>query len=177
VLRKPEALCSGCPLYGPGEMSMGYVPDELRDVPIAILAQAPGEHEEKGQKVVAWEQGFRGRRTPVTEPHPPAPLLGATGWDVWQTYAPLAGLSREQVSCMNVLKCRQIINGRRVNDLPQGRVLEQAVQHCTSRHLKIPSSTRLIIAMGALAAKYLGCPGSISSWRGYTWPIPKEVAA
>jgi uracil-DNA glycosylase len=161
-------------MYGDGR---GWVPDEIiSGARCAVVAQAPGADEERGQKIVGWEPGPRGRSVPVYQPVAPAPLLGKTGWDCESTYFPLAGLRRGEVSLLNVLKCRLSINGRKVNDLPQGRVLEQAVQHCTAAHFKLPH-VDLVIAMGALAARYLGCPGSISSWRGYTWRIPEEVAA
>ena len=86
-------------------------------------------------------------------------------------YFPHAGLERETVSLANVLKCRQIVAGKRTNDLPTGKVLTQAVAHCTTAHLRIPHGTKLIVAMGGLAAKVTGCPGGGSAWRGVTYPF------
>ena len=85
-----------------------------------------------------------------------------------QTYLPIAGLTRgKDVSLANVLKCRLVKNGRRTNDLPTGKVLDEAVMHCVGAHLRIPVGTRLVVAMGALAWKALGGLGSISDWRGF----------
>ena len=161
LLAKPPS-CVGCPL---AQDMRGYVPDELVDgAEVTIVAQNPGNSEESGQKVVGYEGGRA-----VVEPHPHAPLIGATGYLMEKDYFPLAGLERGKVSLANVLRCRWIHNGRRTNNLPTGKVLEQAMAHC-SVHDNIPSSTRLIIAMGALSWKKFGGPGTVSSWRGFLKP-------
>lgn len=171
MLPKPHE-CRECPLWGDGE---GFVPDEIVDAPVLILAQNPGADEEAGMKVTGHEYAGR-RRVPVKEPYPrgPAPLIGETGYQMEQDYFPVAGLERGSVSLANVLKCRQLVTDarglkKRTNDLPTGKILAQAVAHCTMAHLRVPESTTLIVAMGALSAKFLGCPGSVSAWRGFTW--------
>ena len=160
MLPKPVE-CTGCPLYGDGR---GFVPDEL--VPgaeVLVLGQNPGADEEKGERVV----GYAGGRA-VYEPDRPRPLIGKTGYELSQTYLPIAGLTRgKDVSFANVLKCRAVKNGRRGNDLPTGDTLEAAVTHCMRAHLRIPVGTRLVVAMGALAWKALGGVGTISDWRGH----------
>ena len=160
MLAKPDT-CTGCPLWGDGR---GFVPDEyIPGAEVLVLAQNPGGDEERGERVVSYAGG-----KPVYESHPSAPLIGKTGYELSQTYLPIAGLQRGvNVSLANVLKCRLIKNGRRTNDLPTGAVLDQAVVHCTGAHLRIPVGTRLVVAMGALAWKTLGGLGSISDWRGH----------
>ena len=155
-------------LWGDGQ---GFVPDELVDTArVLILAQAPGADEEAGQRVAGHEYAGR-RRVPVKELNPqgPAPLIGETGFQMVQDFFPLAGLERGKVSLANVLKCRQIVAGKRTNDLPTGKTLGLAVAHCTAAHLSIPSRTQLIVAMGALAAEWTGCPGSVHLWRGFCY--------
>ena len=172
MLPKPDS-CKGCPLYGDGK---GFVPDELVDgAEVLVLAQNPGANEESGERITFYDYAGR-RRVPVSVAVTPAPLLGATGYEMERNYFPQAGLRRgENVSLANVLKCRLIVNGKRTNDLPKGKVLAAAVQHCTSNHLKIPPSTKLVVAMGALSAQYTGCPGSVHDWRGFTYDVKEGV--
>lgn len=169
MLPKPAA-CQGCRLYGDGT---GFVPDCLvPDAAVLILAQNPGTDEEQGERVVGVVYSGRGR-VPVKEPNlgGPAPLIGMTGYDMEREFFPLAGLTREGTSLANVLKCRQVVAGRRTNDLPKGRILRDAAAHCTAAYLHIPATTRLVVAMGALAASWTGCPGSVSAWRGFAYPL------
>ena len=149
---------------------MGFVPDELVEgTEVMVVAQAPGEYEERGERVVGFEWAGR-RRVPLTEPAGPAPLIGPTGWEMAQTYFPLAQLERgRNVSLANVLKCRHIKGGTRTNDLPTGTTRSMAVEHCTTHHFHRPSSVEVVVAMGALAAQWLGCPGKVSEWRGCVW--------
>ena len=166
MLSKPSS-CQGCPLYGDGK---GYVPDEL--VPgarVLVLAQNPGGSEEGGERITGYEYAGR-RRVPVIEPGEPRPLIGATGYEMERHYLPLAGLVRgENVSFANVIKCRQIVGGKRVNDLPKGKVLAAAISHCTRAHLRVPEGVELVVAMGAVSTQYMGCPGTVSAWRGFTF--------
>jgi DNA polymerase I-like protein with 3'-5' exonuclease and polymerase domains/uracil-DNA glycosylase len=160
MLPKPPA-CQGCPLYGDG---WGFVPDHhVPGASVLIVAQNPGADEESGQ--------FRVGDTSV--PYTPAPLIGKTGSDLFQHFAPLAKLTRETVSLGNILKCRwQGHCEARCNHLPSGKMLEQAVTHCRQAHFRVPPSTRLIVAMGALAWDTLtgGRVGPISRWRGFLAP-------
>lgn len=151
VYDKP-AGCLGCPLYGNGK---GFVPDEIRDdADTFILMQNPG----------------------ATEEALGIPACGKTGQLLNKVYLPLAGLQRSTVSVGNVLKCRY----NHTNNLPEGPILDTAVQHCTQHHLRIPDKATLVILQGALAYKYAtlnqkayngsGKPATITSWRGYFLP-------
>ena len=161
LLPKPDA-CKGCPLYGDG---LGFVPDELVEgAQVMVVGQNPGEDEERGRKLL--------QINPYTyEPHPQAPFIGKTGYHLCNDYLPRAGLERgKNVSLGNVLRCRLKVGGKRVNDVPSGDTLQHAIAHCTRAHLRIPESTRLIVAQGAHAWAALGGPKSIREWRGYLSP-------
>lgn len=164
MLSKPSA-CRSCGLYGDGK---GWVPDRLvKGCRVALVAQNPGADEEKGQRII----GYAGPRQPVYEACEPQPLVGQTGWDVEHTFLPRTGLTRDQVSMMNVLKCRLLVNGRRTNDLPSGKTLDEAVNHCMTNHFVLPSHVRLVVAMGALAVRALsGKAYPVSEWRGFILP-------
>jgi DNA polymerase len=143
-VKKPSS-CEGCPLYQSGE---GFVPDEVVEgAEVFVLAQNPGSDEEKQGK----------------------PMVGKTGQAMEAKYFPVAGLRRgENVSIGNTIRCRW----KDSNNLPVGRMLANAVEHCTRAHLKIPASTKLVVAQGALAAKLVsGDPNlSIEKWRGFLIP-------
>jgi len=107
---------------------------------VFIMGQNPGEQEEK--------EGI--------------PFVGATGQMMDRTYLPLAGLSREEVSVGNVLRCRVNRGGRRSNDMPVGETYDSAVKHCTTAHFTVPPHVKLIVAQGAHAWRLLtGGQGSI----------------
>ena len=115
---------------------------------VFVLAQNPGVDEES-----------QGR-----------PLVGKTGQMFEARFLPLAKLERGvNVSLGNVLKCRWQVGSKRINNLPPAAILKPAVEHCTREHLIIPRGTELVIGMGKLANDYLGCPGSVSTWRGFTY--------
>ena len=177
MLPKPEG-CLGCPLYQDGK---GFVPDRIpAGAEVLILAQNPGEGEEEGQRVVEYVGPKRHR----TEPCEPQPMIGPTGYMMDKTFIPLAGLDREKVGVANVLRCRLIKDGKRTNNMPTGATYREATAHCTSAHLRIPPSVRLIIAQGAHAWRLLGGPfpkktatnykddeaGGMSGWRGHLMP-------
>lgn len=175
LLAKP-ATCTGCPLYGDG---LGFVPDELReDAEVAVVAQNPGEHEETGQRITDYGPRWGRRQTYLTDNYRPAPLIGPTGFLLEREYLPILGLQRDGVSLCNVLKCRVQLpridkaTGRaeRTNDMPAGKTLEAAVQHCTAAHLRIPAATRLVVAMGAHAWRFFGGPQPLTDWRGFLKP-------
>lgn len=134
-------------MYGDGR---GWVPDEMIGADVTILMQNPGADEERmGQ-----------------------PAVGRSGQYLNERCLPQAGLERGvNVNVANVLKCRWINGGQRTNNLPPAAILKPAIQHCTRTHLRIPPETKLVIGLGALANSYLGCPGSISSWRGFTYEV------
>lgn len=171
MLTKPDT-CKPCPLYRDGR---GFVPDRaVQGAALLVLAQNPGDSEEQGLEVT----GYQGK-SPLTKPCDPQPLVGPAGYTMTKRFLPLTGLLREEVSLCNVLRCRlqdpQAVTPSnpqgRVNTMPTGKVLEEAVRHC-SQYLHIPESTRLIIAQGAHAWGFLGGPGKVSAWRGHLSPMP-----
>ena len=171
-LLKP-VQCTGCPFE---KTSKFFVPDEYRPGASVLLTfQNPGQDEELGRKYL-WRDsvGF-----PMYEPHPPAPLLGPTGYLLESKYLPLAGLAREDVSLANVIRCRP--NGK--NDLPLVTHLtyRQAVAHCQHHYFRPPESTTLIVAAGDYALHAMTgedgteSPGhkisrSVEGWRGWLLP-------
>src|SRR2546428_7763535 len=88
VLAKPPA-CQGCPFYGDGQ---GFVPGELRGSPVLVYGQNPGAEEEAQGK----------------------PFVGATGATMERNYFKVSGLSREDVSLDNAIRCRY----KNANELP-----------------------------------------------------------
>lgn len=140
-MQDKSSTCLGCPLYADGK---GFVPDAIvENSRVAILAQNPGADEER-----------QGR-----------PMVGATGQLQDERFLPLAGLERKDVSVLNVLKCRYIIGGKKVNDLPPEDILEQAVEHCTRAHLRIPEHITNVILQGALALKWATGRGDMAMWK------------
>lgn len=105
------------------------------------------------------------------------PAQGQAGKDMDHSFIPLAGLARGgSVTVGNVLRC-QWANG---NGLTGGDAQREAVHHCTSNYLRIPPSTKLIIAQGKLAFEYAhggnlrgehGKPAALSDWRGFIIPL------
>ena len=175
LLSKPET-CVGCPLYQTGD---GWVPDRLVEgSTVAIVLQNPGQDEERGMRVTSYIGG-----KPVYEPCPQQPAVGATGYALEQTWLPKAGLQRDDVSYLNILKCRWTVNGRRTNHLPKDKSYYQAVRHCLDAHFRVPTSVTTLVACGDHAFKALGGaglkspdgkPATISSYRGYTLPEKYE---
>ena len=173
LLPKPPA-CAGCPLWGSGE---GYVPDRI--VPnstVAIVLQNPGQDEERGMRVMSYIGG-----KPFYEASPQQPAIGATGYSLEHTWLPKAGLKRDEVSYLNILKCRWQVGGKRVNSLPKDKSYYQAVRHCMAAHFKVPDSVTTLVACGDHAFKALGGgslkqpdgkPATIGSYRGYLLPEP-----
>lgn len=148
MIAKPSS-CEGCPLYQSG--TGGFVPDEIVEgAPVFVLGQNPGEDEE----------------------HEGRPFVGKTGQAMMADFFPAGGLIRgENVSIGNLIKCRLYIKGKGTNNLPTGATLAGAVAHCTSKHLAIPASTRLVVAQGAHAWRYAsGTSFNISDWRGFLAP-------
>lgn len=153
MLPKPES-CRVCPFYSDG---LGFVPDEL--IPGAttmVLGQNPGS----------------------TEEHQGRPFVGSTGQTQTEHFFPLARLERgKNVHIANLLKCRWTEHGKKTDKLPTGAILEQAIEHCTTTHLRIPEGTQVIIAEGAPAASWCaGRPIKIYQWRGHVLhPVRKEL--
>lgn len=128
------------------------MPDRLVEgAAVLVLAQAPGEDEERGMRVT----GYAGRDAIYT-PCDPQPLIGRTGYWWARSLLPRTGLTREQVAVANVLRCRwarQDAKGqwKKTNELPPATVLKEASEHCMETYFRIPSGTRLVVACGALA--------------------------
>src|SRR3990167_2910113 len=151
LLHKPES-CRGCSLYQDG---LGWVPDKLIEgSTVALICQNPGADEEAGRRVTSYIQG-----KPVYESCAHQPLTGATGFAVAGTWLPKAGLHADDVSYMNILKCRWTLHGKRTNKLPVGKVYHEAVQHCIAAHFRIPDSVTTLVACGDHAFKALGGAG------------------
>ena len=145
-MRKP-VTCHGCPFF---EVSRDIVPDEIREgAEVFIIGQNPGAEEEAQGK----------------------PFVGKTGAMMEAIYLRKANLSREQVSLGNIIRCRY----GRSNELPPytEKKVKEAIAHCTSAHLKIPPSTRVIVSQGDYAA--IGLTGEpVGEWRGYLRPLGGE---
>src|SRR3990172_6954165 len=134
--------CKACPLYEDGNKP--FVPDEIIDTASTfILGQNPGK-----------EEAQQGR-----------PFCGPTGELMVDHFMPLARLTRgENVSIGNVLKCRW----QNTDKLPPDDILYPAIEHCTSNHLRIPSTVTKVIAEGAIAASWCaGKPTKVYRWRGH----------
>jgi uracil-DNA glycosylase len=158
----------------------GYVPDLLRDVDTALVAQNPGNDEERGSQIVEYINIGKSRR-PLYQTVTPQPLIGATGFSVNDTWLPKAGLKRSDVSLMNIIKCRyrDPVTKKKINKLPPAAILNKAVAHCMEAHFVIPDQTTTLVAMGDLAFDALGGKSlrkpdgkaaSITDYRGYLLP-------
>jgi DNA polymerase I-like protein with 3'-5' exonuclease and polymerase domains/uracil-DNA glycosylase len=165
----------------------GFVPDRLVEGSrLLVLNQSPGKEDEKGQRIT----GYDGK-IPLYETVTPQPLIGATGYQLANTYLPLAGETFEGVSTASLLKCRY----KHSNTLPPGDVLRDAVSHCTTHHLSVPSSVQLIVALGGPPFEFTQPElvkqhrktkkgvtkegerekgGPINSWRGFLGPETYE---
>ena len=140
-MKKP-AGCAGCAFYQDGQ---GFVPDELRDgAAVLIVGQNPGAEEVEQAR----------------------PFVGKTG-QMMEKYLRDAGLTREDVSVGNAIRCRW----RGTNELPKinERMVRDALNHCSRAHFLIPSGTRLIVAQGDYAAMQL-TGGTVGEWRGDVRP-------
>ena len=176
MLSKPEA-CRGCPFYGDG---LGWVPAEINPGSrVLMVAQNPGDMEERGEKVI----GYQGKLA-ITEPHPPAPLIGPTGFYQDREYLPIAGMTRQDASYDNAIRCRP----DHTNNLPPltNPQMREALRHCSDAYYEMPSDTELIVAQGEYAMYALTQQGmekghKISDWRGYILPHipyaePEQIA-
>lgn len=149
MMPKPES-CKGCPFYGDGQ---GFVPDQLNDQALVfVVGQNPGAEEESEGK----------------------PFIGKTGQLMDSQFLPVAGLSREQVSVGNAIRCR--VHGG--NELPpiDHVVTRDALVHCHTAHFRLPTKTKLIISQGEYALHALTQEGNVkfhrvSDWRGYVLPF------
>jgi uracil-DNA glycosylase family 4 len=97
------------------------------------------------------------------------PFVGAAGQALERQYMSQAGLTREDVSLGNALRCRW----QRSNELPEVRstLLKQAVAHCR-RHWRVPEGTKYLVSMGDYALLSTAGEPSSSEWRG--WLLPQR---
>lgn len=176
LLPKPDS-CRGCPGYQTG---VGFVPDEIREqAPVLLMAQNPGQSEERGQRITGWSRG-----APLMESCAPGPMLGPTGYQLNTRHLPQAGLTREDCSLGNVLRCRW----KNSNDMPPPTIAREMISHCQRVHGRIPEGTKLVVALGGPAAWALTGKCSLSEkehddtrsdesgntltqWRGYLAPL------
>lgn len=186
MITKPSS-CIGCPLYHHGEY---FTPDTI--VPgskVLFIAQNPGPDEELGHKLIKRHYHGFGQHSDEYEQVQPAPLLGATGQLFNNTYLPLSGLRRADVSLANAIRCRPGSSlGMASDELPKltskmklehsNADIVNALKHCRDAHLHVPSSVQLIVTMGRYAmfsltgiqneeSEYGKKQGVMESWRGY----------
>ena len=183
---KPSS-CEGCPFYTKGRY---YTPDMI--VPgskVMFLAQNPGEQEEAGKKLIGRYYTDYGKMHDEYETTIPQPLIGPTGRQFTERFLPLSGLTRDQVSIGNAIRCRPgKALGKEPNWLPPitGTMklesskadIVNALKHCQQAHFHPPASTELVVTMGRHAMfaltgiqhediEYKEKAGVMQSWRGY----------
>lgn len=140
LLAKPSG-CHGCPFYGDGR---GFVPDLIhQQSPVLVYGQNPGASEEA--------QG--------------EPFVGDTGAMMERKYLKLAGLTRDDISLGNAIRCRY----NHKNDLPplNQTIVRDALEHCKKAHFKVPEAARVIVSQGDYALYSLTGERSSTDWRGY----------
>ncbi len=148
MLSKPKT-CLGCKAYGDGK---GYVPDAIpSDAELVVLAYSATDDDARGRQVV----GYEGKHA-VYEACEPQPLLGKVGFEVRSKYVPLTRSSK--VGYASLLKC--------VTECTSDVLTE-----CTSRHLRIPSTVRVVVSVGGDAWAHLqGKSLPLHEWRGFIGP-------
>jgi len=136
------------------------------------LGSNPRGDDEQGNRA----DGFQNGRV-IYQPVTPQPFIDRSGRDLRERFIPLAGLDPDKLSYCNVIKCRGYEDydegkRRKTDKLPsKKKELHAIVDHCTHAHLRIPDSSRLLIAVGDLAWEHSTYDaGSITDWRGYFAP-------
>lgn len=173
-LLKPES-CRLCPFYANGQY---YVPDyHAPNATVMLIAQNPGPDEEEGKLLTAthWINGKPHKeQVDVT----PQPLIGATGHMLNTQFLPLSQLKRSEVSVGNAIRCRPgKALGLDTDQLPtvtskmsletSKTDIVKAIKHCADTHLVIPSTVKVVVAMGSYALFQLTGHNDSSNWRGY----------
>ena len=102
------------------------------------------------------------------------PFVGKTGQVMEKFFFPLSGLTRDDVSIGNAVRCRVGDS----NDLPElnGVDIRKALQHCHLAYFRPPEKLKVILAQGmfalhALTGKGIGPKHSLTHWRGYALPL------
>jgi hypothetical protein len=175
--------------------SKWYTPDTvIEGSEVYFIAQAPGEDEENGHRLINRTYHGFGQHSDEYEQVIPGPLLGPTGKTFNERFLPLTGLQRSEISIGNAIRCRPGKGlGLKPNDLPSITTtmkletsksdIVRALRHCANAHLHIPSSVKLIVAMGRYAMfqltgiqnednEYGKKVGVMESWRGYGVDVP-----
>ena len=152
---------------------------------VRIVAQNPGESEVLGRRFVRWYKGTEGSGE-IWEEDVPRPLIGKSGYELDHKFLPLAGLTRDDVECCNVVRCRL----ENSNDLPPltTTMARNMVQHCQRAYWREPNESQTMVALGAyalwaLTGEYEGddddadaadddlrASKSIDGWRGWLLP-------
>ena len=166
------------------------VPDDNKPrARVRITAQNPGEAEVLGRRFIRWYRGEEGTGE-IWEQDVPRPLIGKSGYELDHKFLPLAGLTRDEVECTNVVRCRL----ENSNDLPPltTTMARTMVQHCQRAYWKEPHDSQTMVALGAyalwaLTGEYEGddddadaadddlrASKSIDGWRG--WLLPYQPA-
>jgi len=158
---------------------LGYVPDQLiargdktMDGQVAVLALQPSMDDVKGRQIV----GYDGPGKPIYEQGRPRPMIGSAGWMLMNTYLPLSGLKREDVSIHHLLKCHYAglfkVNKNKQRVIANEKEYQEAVKHCTNAHLVFHPETKVIVAQGQEVWDWTQGKGrSIWDWRGFTGPV------
>lgn len=162
MLNKPSS-CAGCPL---AKIGHGFVPDEVRPSKVAIMAMNPSKDDAQGRHLV----GYAGKGNPLYETTHPRPFLGHAGWLLENTYLPLAGLKREDVSLHHVLKCH-------LPHRPNWDTLLAAQHHCVKHHLNTSDEVQVLITVGEDAWKLYHPELPLHEWRGFLAPSPLKSGA
>lgn len=171
--------CTGCPFAKyEGSPGNGFVPDTyIQGSTVLFYGQNPGGNEVDGKLLV---QRHRSGSSfyDDTKPVQPQPLIGATGQQFTSRFLPLAGLKRSQVSLGNCIRCRPgTALGLKPDSLPtltdkmhletSNTDIVKAMKHCKQAHLHLPSSIKIVVAMGAYALYSLTGTKDVTAWRGY----------
>ena len=192
--------CIGCPFYQYKDHSNnGFIPDKV--VPnseVYFLAQNGGTNEVNGHKIVKRHFFGFGQYIDDIKDTKPEPLIGATGLLFNDKFLPLTGLTRDQVSLGNAIRCRPgRALGLKADELPKitttmklessNADIVKALKHCKEAHFHPPNSTKLVVTMGRYAmfimtgiqneeSEYGKKQGVVQSWRGYAVDIPNFVS-
>lgn len=103
------------------------------------------------------------------------PAVGKTGQMQDRDFLPKAGLTREEISIFNAIRCR-VDGSNELPDLGHGKEsndLKAAISHCTQAHWTRPPGLKAVIATGdkAVYAASGGHSGSAEEWRGWAFPL------
>lgn len=183
--------CEGCPFYRyKDHPSNSYTPDKIvKGSKVFFLAQNPGKDEAEGRWLIRRTYSGAGQYTSEYKEVTPQPLIGATGQQFNTRFLPLSGLTRDEVSLGNAIRCRPgVALNMKPDDLPSITAtmklehskadIVNALKHCKQTHLHIPESVNVVVTMGRHAMftmtglskdedEYKKKQSVLESWRGY----------